>query len=217
MNDEDLQGLIGELEDRLVQAEAAILEVEGFIATAQMIRGAAGGGKQALAAVLGPISERLQAEVEELLKLPDPVIEALGTLDEQLQGAPDTVEAILDQLDARLDELLDDLAGDVDTLCDQATEAIETVTTEIDAKLTSLTEGVDEVLSTFEKGIETVDDVLDDTVGRIDAIREGTVGQALDFVGQLESSLGRVTDGLEDIERVIQPVMPVITALEAVT
>ncbi|TIQ41873.1 MAG: hypothetical protein E5X49_17210 [Mesorhizobium sp.] len=217
MNDEDLQSLIGELEDRLVQAEAAILEVEGFIATAQMIRGAAGGGKEALAAVLMPISAQLKAEVDELLTLPTDLIDKLDTLDTQLQGASGTVEGILDQLDARLDELLEDLAGDVDTLCDQATEAIETVRSEIDAKLTSLTEGVDEVLSTFEKGIETVDDVLDDTVGRIDAIREGTVGQALDFVGQLESSLGRVTDGLEDIERVIQPAMPVITALEAVT
>lgn len=203
-------------EARLVDAEAALDQFEGAVATLELAAQAVAGNDDALEEVLASVFARIQPEIERLIALPQPIVGLLTTLQADLQQAPGDVSAVVDGLDISLNEMLEGLSGETGTLMQAIENAVAKIEEATGERLTALTSEIDVLFDGMDDGIKEIEAVLDDVTDGIDKVRDGSLGAAVEFVDRIDNSLGRIVDGLEQIEAIVDPVMPVVSLLETV-
>jgi chromosome segregation ATPase len=214
---EIVTGALDRLDERLVHAEALLVTLETQLSRAELLASSgAVDTPQPITLSLMPILGRVSTQMQALNDLSTTILDGLQTLDEELSAAPEQVDSELEELNEDVANFEAEILERVERLGDAYESAVTTIESHLAEKLSSLSERVDTLLTSLDGSVEGVQSTLADAVEKIDSIRESGLGAAADFVEHVDGQIGQIVDGFDDIEKVVEPIMPIITMLEGV-
>jgi ABC-type transporter Mla subunit MlaD len=213
-----LASILDQVNGVLALASEALDDLEAAVGHIELLRGVAAG--QDVADIERAAVAELKSELDDAIAHINQAAPEVGGNVALLDAA---LQAVAEEIEEAAGGIREDLTRSIESIDDGSAalvNVIESMLSDVEENLESLSEKlideVDDLSERLGQGVDeatgTVTEVADEFVSMIEA----TTGAATRFVESVDGSIGKIVDALEDIEQVIEPVRPVLSAMEAV-